>query len=73
MTEWQLWKDFASFKGNTSGAMQRRAYSLFPPMLRTIWISEDLSFLEEHVVPKELYEPYRKDDEGGKGRDYNVN
>lgn len=45
---------------STRAVLQRRADGYFPPMMRTVWINEDLQPIEDASLIGQLDAPYRK-------------
>jgi ATP-dependent helicase HepA len=56
----------------TPEALRRQADQLFPPIICTIWLNDDLKIVTDTRRVALLQEPYRKI-APAKGRDYNVN
>lgn len=57
----------------TLESIRRGADQLFPPIIQTIWLDEDLKLVKDKQTIALLDEPYDKGHGGPHGRDYNIN
>ncbi len=57
----------------TLESIRRGADQLFPPIVQTVWLDEDLKLVKDKQVLGLLEEPYAKSHGGPHGRDYNIN
>ena len=57
----------------TIQSIRRGADQLFPPIIQSIWLDEDLKLVKDKQVLGLLEEPYDKGHGGPHGRDYNIN
>ena len=57
----------------TAESLRRQADQLFPPIIQTVWLGENLKPLPDDASSVTFREPYDKGQGGQHGRDYNVN
>jgi ATP-dependent helicase HepA len=57
----------------TVASIRRQADQLFPPIIQTIWLDEDLKPINDPKSLAPFAEPYDKSQGGPQGRDFNLN
>jgi ATP-dependent helicase HepA len=57
----------------TLESVRRGADQLFPPIIQTVWLGDDLKLVKDKQVLAILEQPYDKGHGGPLGRDYNIN
>jgi len=61
------------YANRTPEALRRQADELFPPILQTIWLGDDLKPITDPAKLALFAEPYDKGQGGSHGRDFNLN